>query len=519
LSKLAEDILRTAWAKNLRINADKIDVEDNFFRLGGDSVLAMKLVSILRAQGHALSVADIFQHMRLGDAAKVMKLDVVSKTKKRTHAYKPFSTLSASDIEAFLSEVIRPRLAISKWVVKDVLPVTDTQALDIKQTVSVPRTSLQYTTMIFDKDIDSGKLLNACKQLVRTHDILRTVFVQHDSTYYQAVLETLEDIVVSIHVEGDLKQGIAEICTADIEEEFALGSAFAKIMHVKSSGGQKGLVFRLSHAQYDGVSLPALLTDLETLYQGGKISSEPFASYISATLEPSAQKNSLTYWKGLLAGSSLSSLDTSVQDTDKGFFRSSPVDMTTKPSNATTANILTAAWSLVLSRRLHSLDLVFGAVTSGRIIPSLPTADTTMGPCYNMTPLRISLSPSTDISTLLRTIATQIATSSSHDFIGFSRIAETVGWDANAGFGSVVHHQGDEDDVDTMSFAGGECALDLIKPHGDSPMPMKIVSFVKGGETYVGVVGVEREESFVEEILGELVQAVGEVCRGGVVEV
>jgi hypothetical protein len=82
-----------------------------------------------------------------------------------------------------------------------------------------------------------------------------------------------------------------------------------------------------------------------------------------------------------------------------------------------------------------------------------------------------------------------------------------------------VHHQGYEDDVDTMPFAGGECALDLIKPHGDSPSPMKIVSFVKGGRTHVGVVGVEMEESFVEEVLGELVHAVGEVCRGGVVEV
>jgi amino acid adenylation domain-containing protein len=516
---VSEDVLRTAWAKILRIDADKIDVDDNFFRLGGDSVLAMKLVSSLRAQGHALSVADIFQHMRLGDAAKVMKLDVVSRAKKQTQIYKPFSTLGVLNVEAFLSEVVRPQLASPKWVVQDVLPVTDTQALDIKQTVSVPRTSLQYTTMIFDESIDSERLLDACKQLVRTHDILRTVFIQHNSTYYQAVLETLGDIVVSKEVEGDLKQQIAKICTADIEEDFALGSAFANIMHVKSSDGQEGLIFRLSHAQYDGVSLPALLTDLETLYKGEKISSEPFATYISATLEPSAQKTSLMYWKDLLSGSSLSSLGTSIQDTDKGLFKSAPVDITAKPSDATTANILTAAWSLVLFRRLGTSDLLFGAVTSGRSIPSLPNADTMMGPCYNFTPIRVCLSTFQDIPTLLRSIATQIAASSSHDFIGYSSIAETVGWDTSANFGSVVHYQGDEDDVDTMAFAGGNCAVDLIKPHGDSPSPMKIVSFVKGGGTHVGVVGVEREENFVEEVLGELVRAVGEVCKGGVVDV
>jgi hypothetical protein len=142
-----------------------------------------------------------------------------------------------------------------------------------------------------------------------------------------------------------------------------------------------------------------------------------------------------------------------------------------------------------------------------------------MGPCYNFTPIRVCLSTFQDTNTLLRSIATQIAASSSHDFIGYSRIAETVGWDTTANFGSVVHHQGDEDDVDTMSFADGSCAVDLIKPHGDSPAPMKIVSFVKGGRTHVGVVGVERERAFVEEVLGELVRAVGEVCKGGVLEV
>jgi hypothetical protein len=332
-------------------------------------------------------------------------------------------------------------------------------------------------------------------------------------------LETVEETVVSKQVEGDLKQRITDICTADTEEDFALGSAFAKIMHVQGNNGQEGLIFRLSHAQYDGVSLPTLLTDLETLYKGGKISSEPFATYISATLEASLQQKSLTYWKDLLAGSSLSSLSTSTQDTDKGLFKSTSVDISTKPSDATTSTLLTAAWSLVLARRLHITDLVFGAVTSGRNIVSLPTADTIIGPCYNITPLRISLSTSQDISTLLRNIATQTSTSSSHDFIGHSSIAASVGWDVNATFASIVHHQGDEDDVDTMPFAGGECAISAIKPHGDSGAPMKVVSFVKGGETHVGIVGGEREEKFVESVLAELVGAFGEVCRGGVAEV
>ncbi|KAH0276513.1 nonribosomal peptide synthase SidD, partial [Aureobasidium melanogenum] len=516
---LSENILRTAWAKILRISADKIDVDDNFFRLGGDSVLAMKLVSSLRAQGHALSVADIFQHMRLGDAANVMKLDAISRARDQIKSYKSFSTLGISNVESFLSEIVRPKLANQDWVLRDVLPVTATQALDIKQTVSLPRTSIQYTTMIFEKDIDSGKLLDVCKQLVKTHDILRTVFIEHDATFYQVILENLDDVVVTKQVEGDLKQQITDICTADIEEEFALGNAFTKILHVKSSDGQEGLVLRLSHAQYDGVSLPALLADLETLYTGGKISSEPFATYLSATLEPSMQEKALTYWKDLLSGSSLSSLGTSTEENDKAIFKSASVDMTNKPSDVTTANILTAAWSLILARRLQTHDVVFGAVTSGRNMSSLANADSINGPCYQFTPIRITFSSSQDTSTLLRNIAAQVAASSAHDFLGYSRIAAAVGWDTNSGFNSLVHHQDDEDDVETMPFAGGVCAVDIIKPRGDSPKPFKVVSFVKGGKTYVGVVGSEREGEFVEEVSRELVDAVGEVVRGGKLQI
>ncbi|KAG9721276.1 nonribosomal peptide synthase SidD, partial [Aureobasidium melanogenum] len=354
--------------------------------------------------------------MRLGDAAKVMKLDVISKNKKQTHTYNPFSTLDVSNIESLLSEVIRPKLANQNWVVCDVLPVTDTQALDIKQTVSPPRTSIQYTTMILGKDIASGELLDACKKLVKTHDILRTVFIQHDSTFYQVVLENLDDVVVTKQVEGDLKEQIIDFCTADIEGDLTLGSAFAKILHVQSSSDGQGLILRLSHAQYDGVSLPALLTDLETLYTGGNITSEPFATYISATLEPSVQEKALTYWKDLLSGSSLSSLGTFTQENDKGIFKSASVDMANKPSDVTTANILTAAWSLVLARRLHTRDVVFGAVTSGRNIPNLANADSINGPCYQFTPIRITLSSSQDTTTLLRNIAAQVSRSSAHDF-------------------------------------------------------------------------------------------------------
>ncbi|KAF7159192.1 hypothetical protein CNMCM6106_006325 [Aspergillus hiratsukae] len=192
----SESILQSAWAKVLRVSPQQIDVDDNFFRLGGDSVLAMKLVSSLRAQGHSLSVADIFRHMRLGDAARVLKVD--QRSQETVNIYQPFSMLRLVDVQQFLSEIVRPQLGDPSWPICNVLPVTDSQALDIRATIQPPRTSVQYTMLYFDGSVDREGLFRACSDLIKAHEILRTVFISHGSSFLQVVLNDLE-IPVNTH--------------------------------------------------------------------------------------------------------------------------------------------------------------------------------------------------------------------------------------------------------------------------------------------------------------------------------
>lgn len=511
---VSETVLRDAWASILRIDAGNIDLENNFFRLGGDSVLAMKLVSSLRAQGHALSVADIFQHMRLGDAAKVLKLDALSKTKQQAELYKHFSSLRLQNVDSFLVKV-KAQMKETKWTVKDVLPVTDSQILDIEQTINSPRTSVQYTTLIFDDNIIVERLSDACSQLVRAHEILRTVFVSHEGSYYQVIVDHLDNFLVNCQAgNADLKRYINDLCISDIEAPFTFNEPWTRVFHIRASAGKHALVFRFSHAQYDGVSLPNLLTDLESLYKGDTITAVPFSAYVSAALQPAHQETSLAYWRELLAGSSLTPFgnNTNQRQSKKGLFLSAPVDLGSKPVDITTANILTAAWSVVLARRTGTTDVVFGAVTSGRNNSDLPRVDEIMGPCYQFTPVRITFPPAFSFSTaeLLKSVQRQTAASSPHDFVGVRNIAKAVGWKDHR-FASLVHAQGDEDDVDTLSFAGCEAQVDLVKPHGDSADPFKVVSFVKGGETHVGVVGYEGESEFVNGVLRQLVDVVKEI--------
>lgn len=512
---IEENLLRSSWAEILGIDQAQIGAEDNFFRLGGDSVLAMKLVSSLRMKGHSLTVADIFQHMRLSDMASVFKPGDMPQTK--VQPYSAFSTLGIPDVDSFISDIVRPKLTNQHSLIQDVLPVTDSQMLDVRATIRTPRTSVQYTVLHFSKWLDRERLLRACDELVKAHNILRTVFIEHEGQAFQVVMDQVDVSTVVHRMNGDLEQYVANLCMEDIKSDFSWGSSFMKIFHIEGDNGQHSLIMRLSHAQYDGVSLPRLLRDLELLYSERKLTSiEPFSSYMARIHDEQTEKQALNYWPNLLSGSSLSILDrTCLQPTGKSIFRKRSVDTSLRPTEITLANLLAASWALVLARRLCTPDVTFGIVTSGRNM-ELANVENIMGPCYQFTPVRVSIASHWRARDLLHFVQRQTAESAAYDFLGFERISKRcTQWQPEATFfDSIVHYQ-DFEDFDSMPFAGETCKVDILNPHGDASHPLKVVSFVRDGQTSFGIVGSESEIAFVDDILNELVAAVQEMMTYG----
>jgi aryl carrier-like protein len=47
------------------LNRDHVGIEDNFFSLGGDSILSIRVVALLKNRGIALGINDIFQHQTI----------------------------------------------------------------------------------------------------------------------------------------------------------------------------------------------------------------------------------------------------------------------------------------------------------------------------------------------------------------------------------------------------------------------------------------------------------------------
>ncbi|KAI0431928.1 hypothetical protein F5Y09DRAFT_330006 [Xylaria sp. FL1042] len=68
-----EEVLQALWASILNLDVDKIYPDSHFFRLGGDSIGAMKLVSLARKQSLSLSFTQVYRTPTLKSLAAAVK--------------------------------------------------------------------------------------------------------------------------------------------------------------------------------------------------------------------------------------------------------------------------------------------------------------------------------------------------------------------------------------------------------------------------------------------------------------
>jgi aryl carrier-like protein len=62
-----EEAICEVWQEVLKY--ERVGIEDNFFSLGGDSILSIRVVSLLKGRGILLDVIDIFEHQTISQLA------------------------------------------------------------------------------------------------------------------------------------------------------------------------------------------------------------------------------------------------------------------------------------------------------------------------------------------------------------------------------------------------------------------------------------------------------------------
>ncbi|CAG1997412.1 unnamed protein product [Fusarium graminearum] len=502
-----ERVLRASWSKFLGIEEEKLALDDNFFRLGGDSIVAMRMVSALRQDGYRLSVASIFQNMQLRGMADSLA-EISTESVEAAKEYTAFSMLDTNDVDSFLAKVIRPQLADPKWKIKDVLHATGPQAGDVKQSVFAPRSSVQYNMLYLDQSIDTARLVDSFQYLVSQHAILRTVFVENEGQTLQVVLDDLKVPVTEQNVEGSIDAAAKQLAVSDINSSIDLthGSSFIRLFVLRGES-ENALVIRISHAQYDGVSLPELLRQLELRYRGLEIpSSEPFETYIQHL--SAAKPQNVEFWRKTLQGSSYTEIAPAADPQKKTAFMTKDVDISGASPNTTHAMLLTAGWAKVLSQHLNVSDVTFGGIVSGRDV-DVAGIDTIMGPCYQYQPVRVKFESNWTATDLLDSVRSQSLEGSQRATLSFQEVLkECTNWPAGTPFyGSFTNHLNKEF-FDSIPFAGTKCRVDYSIPHPEPATSPRVVSFLEDGRTQIGIEADEERREFWEARLGELAKVI-----------
>ncbi|KAK1914063.1 hypothetical protein P3342_007309 [Pyrenophora teres f. teres] len=196
--------MQQLWAGVLAIDADSIGLDDSFFRLGGDSIAAMKLVGEARRAGIHLTVADLFRNPKLECLSRIGR----------------------------------------KLLIKFYPPEG-----------SMTRIAFNYFYVEMGPQLDLYLLRNSCRKVLDHLSILRSLR-SLDDQWFQIILHDL-DLPFSVHdVNESLDEASHAICMQDIErtDPLEVPTSF-KVVRYKSTHNR--LIIRLSHAQYDGFLFPS----------------------------------------------------------------------------------------------------------------------------------------------------------------------------------------------------------------------------------------------------------------------
>ena len=395
----AERALQALWAQVLNLPPDDIGADDNFFRLGGDSIAAMKLAGLAREHGVGLTVAHVFQHPIL--CQHVSTIFSVPFDHALPAEPTPFSLLDVPNFDAFLQEVDSPHHSWHNLDVVDAFPTTELQA------EFVTSHQCTYFHLNIPGPVDPDSLQAACQSLVAQHSILRTVFLPSPNGVVQAVVRCAPPEMTRYTSHTDLLQFSTTICHDDSRTPLPFGAMPFQASLVSGGPCNHILILRLSHAQYDGLCLSVLYDDLAAAYRGDTPSPRPsFSLYMQYRLSRKSA-DVFRFWRDFLHGATMTRLDYSALG---GVDRTSSTEITINvdkkipllnlPPGITMATVFKAAWSFVLSQLTRQTDIVFGQTVNGRSAAT-PNVERILGPCVNAVPVRITFQPTWNVLDLL----------------------------------------------------------------------------------------------------------------------
>ncbi|KAJ0162763.1 Nonribosomal peptide synthetase 12 [Colletotrichum tanaceti] len=428
----SERAVQSLFSQSLNLGSESIFRDSDFFALGGDSVKAIKTVSLARKLGFSLVVPDrdddaqdILQTPKLSHLAKLIERSKA--TREAVCEYRPFDAI----MNQTAGNEIREKAAqcVSGYEdVEDVIHATDLQASCVAfSTYKEERRGINWLLCDFKTPHDEETVRQMCEHLTARHATLRTSFMAHGRTLYQVASKSFQPpIRTHLHL-GSITEATDSLMEDDLQRRVVdmarPQTAFELLSHGDATRIER-LVIRISAAQYDGQSVVILgremnflLDNLKHGHTGLRELKGSYAAYLhhARTVE---LEQGVEYWRSLLAGAEMPEIakrrtsdpgngaPSNLQFVDGvlvSMIETRLLDLAaTNGGNAastgplagsTRATIVKTAWALTLAELTGRDDVVFASTGWGRN-NAVEFAQDVMGSCTSHIPTRAQLKTS-----------------------------------------------------------------------------------------------------------------------------
>lgn len=400
-----EKILHETFTSVLKLTSNTFGIDDSFLQLGGDSVLAMRVVTLSRRQRCHLEVAQILEHQTIRNLAnKIQSLHAPEiKSKDKAENGSAVQTSPAWSLADGLDQPLS-MLGVLHQDVEDVYPCSPIQEGILLRQVRYPKEFImRFAWEIVAVDtalpVDLNRFQMAWQNVCQHHPMLRSLFLQNVAANGLPVQVVLNQgcvkpptICYDPHLDPQ--------CLLDHNESqnHGIGTPVLTIFH--GTGFKVYAVLEISHAMVDDMSISVIMQDLSLFYRGGDIPPQPclYRDYV-AYLFSLDKSVGLSFWKEELSGltpcifpklNTQPSTNVELRSVQFGLSDLSRCRAFCHDRCITLATLFKLAWGLVLRCFTGNNEVCFTYMTAGRDIP-VDGVECAVGPFISQLICRIRL--------------------------------------------------------------------------------------------------------------------------------
>ena len=426
----AEQVLARIWASVLGV--PQVGTQDNFFALGGDSILTIQIVSQAAKAGYKLTPKLLFEAQTLAELAQ---------------AARPIAETAEIAEKSVLPSTPTPATAEA-----EAYPLTPMQAGLLFQSVYEPEAGVYFEQVWGEL---RGALVTeafraAWQGLVDRHPGLRTRFVWRDVPEPRQIVEPGATLPwreldwSAADAPPDLAAAWETLLAEDRSRGFAFEEApLMRVTLVRVGADRWRWLWSHHHLLLDGWCLPLVFQDVLGDYEhriGGVETAPaaglPYRAYVDWVLAQDLAAAE-RYWRAQLAGFEgapelrlpAPSVAEAVADSGDLELRLDAAESAAlrgwaRAHGLTLNTLFQGAWALLLQRYGAGDDVVFGVTVAGRPA-ELPGAEKIIGLFINTLPLRVQVAAEREAADWLR--ALQLAQAEMRGY-EHSPLASVQGW-------------------------------------------------------------------------------------------